>query len=76
MKKIRCDWCLKDDIYKRYHDEIWGIPERDNIKLFEFLNLEGAQAGLSWYSILIRQEHYRKAFYKWNPEKIVRMSDE
>jgi DNA-3-methyladenine glycosylase I len=70
--KTRCSWCLKDDIYKTYHDEVWGIPEHDDIKLFEMLNLEGAQAGLSWYTVLIKQENYRKAFYNWDPQKIIR----
>jgi DNA-3-methyladenine glycosylase I len=71
-EKNRCSWCLKDDIYKTYHDEVWGIPEHDDIKLFEMLNLEGAQAGLSWYTVLIKQENYRKAFYNWDPKKIIR----
>jgi len=75
MEKIRCSWCLKDDIYMNYHDEVWGVPERDPFRLFEFLNLEGAQAGLSWYSILIRFESYRKAFLGWNPEALAKMPD-
>jgi len=76
MEKIRCDWCLKDDIYMTYHDEVWGVPEKDAIRLFEFLNLEGAQAGLSWYSVLIRMESYRKAFLDWNPVALAVMSDD
>lgn len=69
--RVRCDWCLKDDIYKKYHDEVWAVPVHDDRKLFEFLNLEGAQAGLTWYSVLVRQEGYRKAFDNWDAEKIV-----
>lgn len=77
MKELkRCDWCLKDDIYKKYHDEIWGTPEHDDIKLFEKLNLDGAQAGLSWYTILVRTESYRKAFDYWDIEKIARYNQQ
>ena len=68
--KIRCSWCLKDDIYMKYHDEEWGIPVHDDRKLFEYLNLEGAQAGLSWYTILIRKDSYAEAFDNWDAEKI------
>ncbi len=67
---VRCDWCLKDDIYKHYHDMVWGVPEHDDRKLFAKLVLDGAQAGLSWYTILIRTESYAKAFDNWNAEKI------
>ena len=74
MDKPRCSWCLKDQIYIDYHDNVWGIPEYDDTKLFEFLNLEGAQAGLTWYSILIRMEGYRKAFANWDATKIARFS--
>lgn len=56
----------------KYHDEVWGFPEHDDKKLFEKLCLDGAQAGLSWYTILIRTEGYRKAFDNWDVEKIVR----
>lgn len=69
-EKKRCDWCLKDDIYKNYHDREWGIPVYDDQKLFEYLNLEGAQAGLSWYTVLIKRENYRKAFSNWDANKI------
>lgn len=75
-ERRRCDWCLKDDIYKTYHDEEWGIPVHDDAKLFEYLNLEGAQAGLSWYTVLIKKEHYKKVFANWNAKKIVKFSDE
>ncbi len=72
MEKIRCSWCLKDDLYKNYHDKEWGVPEHDDTKLFEMLNLEGAQAGLSWYTVLVKRENYRKAFDNWDAKKIAR----
>lgn len=59
---IRCGWCLNDPLYRRYHDEEWGVPCRDDRTLFEFLVLESAQAGLSWLTILRKREHYRRAF--------------
>ena len=70
--KPRCPWCLKDDIYKRYHDEMWGVPEHDDRKLFAKLILDGAQAGLSWYTILIRSDNYRRAYEDWNIERMAR----
>ena len=73
--KSRCDWCMKDEIYMDYHDNVWGVPEYDDIKLFEFLNLEGAQAGLSWYTVLIKKDNYKKAFSNWDPKKIVKYDD-
>lgn len=73
--KNRCQWCLKDQIYMDYHDNVWGVPVYDDTTLFEFLNLEGAQAGLSWYSILIRVEGYRKAFANWNIKKISKFDE-
>ena len=66
----RCPWCLKDDEYTRYHDKEWGKPLKDSGKLFEFLILDGAQAGLSWLTILKRREGYREAFDNFDPEKI------
>jgi len=63
MKK-RCKWCGDDPLYQEYHDKEWGVPVHDETKLFEFLNLEGAQAGLSWKTILKKRENYRKAFDK------------
>lgn len=74
-EKTRCGWCMKDDIYMDYHDNVWGVPEYDDIKLFEFLNLEGAQAGLSWYTVLIKKDNYKKAFSNWDPNKIVKYND-
>jgi DNA-3-methyladenine glycosylase I len=68
----RCPWCLRSEIYRRYHDEEWGVPVHDDRKLFEFLTLEGAQAGLSWSTILAKRENYRKAFARFDPEKVAR----
>ena len=67
---IRCEWCLKDELYLQYHDEEWGVPVHDEQKLFEFLLLEGAQAGLSWLTVLRKREAYRKAFDGFDPQKI------
>ncbi|MBL7953063.1 MAG: DNA-3-methyladenine glycosylase I [Flavobacteriales bacterium] len=69
-ERTRCPWCLKDDVYMAYHDNVWGRPEHDDRKLFAKLVLDGAQAGLSWYTILIRTESYARAFDDWNAEKI------
>jgi DNA-3-methyladenine glycosylase I len=69
-ERMRCPWCLKDDTYKHYHDTIWGVPEHDDKALFAKLVLDGAQAGLSWYTILVRTESYRKAFDDWDAKKI------
>ncbi len=68
----RCPWCGTDPLYQKYHDEEWGVPVFDDQKLFEFLILEGAQAGLSWITILRKRENYRKAFAKFDPKKVVR----
>ncbi len=71
MDKIRCNWCLGQfDEYVRYHDHEWGVPVHNEIKHFEFLVLEGAQAGLSWATILKRRGGYRKAFEGFDPEKV------
>ena len=75
MKKVpRCTWCGTDPLYVRYHDREWGVPVRNDRKLFEFLILEGAQAGLSWITILRKRENYRKAFADFDPEKVSRFS--
>ncbi|WP_226035234.1 DNA-3-methyladenine glycosylase I [Aquibacillus saliphilus] len=66
----RCDWVNDDPLYIDYHDNEWGIPEFDDQKLFELILLEGAQAGLSWYTVLKKREHYRVVFDRFNPEKI------
>lgn len=71
-KDKRCGWCLGDELYERYHDCEWGVPTFDDRVLFEFLILEGAQAGLSWITILKKRENYRKALDRFDPEKIAR----
>lgn len=71
----RCGWSLGDPIYIEYHDNEWGVPVHDDRKLFEFLVLEGAQAGLSWLTVLKKREGYRKAFAGFDPEKVARFSD-
>jgi len=71
-EKKRCGWSSSDPIYVDYHDKEWGVPVHDDQKLFEFLILEGAQAGLSWITILRRRENYRKAFDQFDPVKVAR----
>ncbi len=68
--KTRCEWAGSDPLYLDYHDKEWGIPEHNDQKLFEMLILEGAQAGLSWITILRKRENYRKAFDNFDPKKI------
>lgn len=68
--KTRCDWCLSFPDYIHYHDHEWGAPVHDDRKHFEFLILEGAQAGLSWATILKRRDGYRRAFANFNPKKV------
>lgn len=72
----RCDWCLSDPLYMTYHDDEWGAPVHDDRKLFEFLILEGAQAGLSWLTILRKREGYRNAFADFDPEKVARFTEQ
>lgn len=69
---IRCGWSGSDPLYIAYHDKEWGVPVRDDRTLFEFLILEGAQAGLSWITILRKREAYREAFADFNAEKVAR----
>lgn len=68
----RCAWVGDDPLYQAYHDQEWGTPCRDDRTLFEFLILEGAQAGLSWITVLRKREHYRKVFNQFDPDKIAR----
>ena len=68
----RCDWCGSDPLYVSYHDDEWGVPVHDDRRLFEFLILEGAQAGLSWLTILKKRENYRKAFEGFDAGRIAR----
>lgn len=70
--KQRCTWCGEDPLYIKYHDEEWGRPVHDDRRLFEMLCLEGAQAGLSWITILRKRENYRKAFHRFDPKRIIR----
>jgi DNA-3-methyladenine glycosylase I len=71
----RCAWAGTDPVYVAYHDEEWGVPVTDDRKLFEFLVLEGAQAGLSWLTILKRRENYRKAFAGFDPARVARFTE-
>lgn len=71
----RCDWCGSDPLYLAYHDLEWGVPVHDDRRLFEMLTLEGAQAGLSWLTILRKRDGYRQAFDNFDPERIARYSD-
>ena len=70
MHAIRCAWAGSDPLYVRYHDAVWGVPLHDDRRLFEMLILEGAQAGLSWITILRKRDAYRKAFARFDPEKV------
>ncbi|WP_449443307.1 DNA-3-methyladenine glycosylase I [Ureibacillus acetophenoni] len=72
----RCDWVTKEPLYIEYHDKEWGVPVFDDRQLFEMICLEGAQAGLSWWTILQKRENYRQAFDNFEAEKIVQYSDE
>ena len=71
-ERRRCPWAGSDPVYVAYHDDEWGVPLRDDRRLFELLVLEGAQAGLSWITILRRREGYRRAFDAFDPERIAR----
>lgn len=71
-----CPWCLSTPEYRAYHDTEWGVPQHDDRVLFEFLILEGAQAGLSWRTVLEKRAGYRKAFADFDPVKVARYSDE
>lgn len=71
----RCAWCGDDPLYVQYHDEEWGVPVYDNQQLFAKLILDGAQAGLSWITILRKQENYWQAFDQFDPEKIARYDE-
>jgi DNA-3-methyladenine glycosylase I len=71
----RCWWCGDDPLYQAYHDREWGVPIHDDRELFEFLCLEGAQAGLSWITILRKREHYRLVFDGFSAEKIARYDE-
>ena len=73
---VRCGWCGRDPLYVEYHDKEWGVPVRDETALFERLILEGAQAGLSWLTVLRKREGYRRAFDGFDAGRIARYGDE
>jgi DNA-3-methyladenine glycosylase I len=73
--KRRCEWCGSNPLYVAYHDEEWGVPVHKDQRLFEMLTLEGAQAGLSWLTILKKREEYRKAFGAFDPERVAVYSE-
>lgn len=75
MEKIRCGWVGKDKIYQDYHDQVWGRPNYDSRDLFAKLCLDGQQAGLSWITILKKQQNYEEAFLQFDPEKIALFND-
>lgn len=72
----RCPWCGNDPLYMDYHDNEWGVPLHDDIRLFEMLTLEGAQAGLSWLTILRKREGYRRAFAGFDPINVAAFNDD
>lgn len=76
QEKIRCKWCLSSELYKKYHDEEWGVPVYDDQKLFEFLILETFQAGLSWITILNKRENFRNAFDQFDYKKVAQYDDD
>lgn len=71
----RCAWCSEDPLYVHYHDHEWGVPTRDPQVLFEFLLLEGFQAGLSWITVLKKRERYRQVLFGFDPERLAQLSD-
>ncbi|NND62976.1 MAG: DNA-3-methyladenine glycosylase I [Flavobacteriaceae bacterium] len=76
MSKKRCAWCGEDPLYVKYHDEEWGVPVRDDQKLFEFLILETFQAGLSWITVLRKRENFRSAFDNFDYKKVAQYGEE
>lgn len=72
----RCFWCNDDPLYIAYHDNEWGVPQRDPRALFEMIILEGAQAGLSWITVLKKRERYREVLFGFDPQRLARMTDE
>ncbi|QEL64152.1 DNA-3-methyladenine glycosidase I [Oryzomicrobium terrae] len=71
---IRCAWVSDDPLYQTYHDQEWGVPVHDEHRLFEFLTLEGAQAGLSWLTVLRKRERYREVFAGFDPQAVARFT--
>ena len=76
MAPARCAWCGTDPLYIAYHDQEWGVPAHDDVRLFELLVLEGAQAGLSWITVLRKREAYRKAFDGFDPAAVAAFGPE
>lgn len=74
-EKLRCGWVTLDPLYLDYHDHEWGRPIYDDRRLFEFLILEGAQAGLNWLTVLKKRSHYRQVFFQFDPKKIAGLTD-
>ncbi|MGJ3240178.1 MAG: DNA-3-methyladenine glycosylase I [Anaerolineae bacterium] len=72
---MRCEWCTDDPLYQQYHDTLWGVPVHDDRTLFEMLSLEGAQAGLSWFTILKRQADYNLLFDNFHVERVAEYDD-
>jgi DNA-3-methyladenine glycosylase I len=75
VKLKRCPWWTSDPLGTKYHDEEWGVPSHDDRRLYEFLVLEGAQAGLSWRTILSKRENYRSAFANFDPSKVAEFTE-
>ena len=71
----RCKWVTEDPLYIEYHDNQWGVPLHDERELFEMLILEGAQAGLSWFTVLKKRAHYKKVFHNFDVQKVAKMTD-
>src|SRR5438270_2391762 len=74
-EKMRCNWAASDVLMQAYHDEEWGVPQRDSRALWELLMLEGFQAGLSWITVLRKREAFRKAFRRFDPVEIARFGE-
>jgi DNA-3-methyladenine glycosylase I len=72
----RCPWCGDDPLYREYHDHEWGVPLHEDVRLFEMLTLEGAQAGLSWLTVLRKRESYRRAFAGFDPLKVAAFNED
>lgn len=75
MEPFRCDWCLANPTYIAYHDNEWGVPVFNDHKLFEALLLETFQAGLSWWAVLKKREHFREAFYNFDVKRVAQMTN-
>lgn len=75
IEPVRCGWCLKDDLYKAYHDTEWGRPSKDDKHLFEMMILESFQAGLSWYTILTKRQNFKSAFAEFDVHKVAKFDE-